>query len=287
MAILRSRASSNASYQVQNASVNAAIREWESRIEAARAEGVEAGLQQAQEQLAEAQALQHSVDEKLTAMQQDAEQKIKQQQDHWHAEWGRILASLHEAMDEVSSLEKQAVASSERVIVQLASRMAAHILQKEISEDQDWLIPIIQRAIYQIPDKRSIQIRLHPLDAEHLETQKQRLVEHIQQQVEIEVQGDEQLARGSLILESDGTYIDASLSSNWERLQEHMLDQAPDADWSTPAVIGPEDVQFVADVEANMEANSQDSASDQGQNAEEIVENTEPDEDVGGDHVEP
>ena len=257
MAILRSR-SVEGSYQVNNAAVSAALRDWETRIEAARQAGIAEGLQQAQEQVAEAQAIQQSVDEKIQTIQQEADQRIHQQQERWHTEWGRVLASLHEALDEVSSLEQQAVASSERAIIQLATRMAGHILHKELSEDQDWLLPIIQAAIFQIPDKRLIQIRLHPDDVAHLAEQKQRITQDLQQQVDFELLEDDQLARGSLILESNGTYIDASLGTNWERLQVHMLQQAPDADWSTSAVIGPDDVSFIQELEQQSEQTSQD-----------------------------
>lgn len=283
MAILRSR-SIDGSYQVNNAAVSAALRDWEARIEAARQDGIAEGLRQAQEQVEEAQAIQQSVDEKIQIIQQEADQRIQQQQQRWHTEWGRVLASLHEALDEVSSLEKQAVASSERAIVQLAARMAGHILQKEVSEDQDWLLPIIQEAMYQIPDKRVIQIRLHPEDVEHLAEQKQRLTNELQQQVEFELVADEQLSRGSLILESNGTYIDASLGTSWQRLQEAFLQQAPAADWGTSAVIGPDDVEFIQELEAQSQQAIEDPEDKTEASSDTIEEDTDS---AGDDHVEP
>ena len=239
MAILRSPTVSGSPRALHNAAVDRALLDWEERVNQARDEGIALGLQQAAEQVREAKAIQAGVDEKITSIQQAADLKIKQKNDFWKEEWGRVLASLQEALDEVASLEKQAVQSSERAILQLALQMAGHMLNRQIVCEEEWMLPLLQQAIQQLPDKRAIQIRMHPLDAEHVQENRRAVTELIQQSITFDVLADEQISRGSLILESQGTHIDSGLPRTWERLCAYMLETAPDADWSTSAVAGP------------------------------------------------
>ena len=269
MAIIRSRGNVDSAVQLSNPQVLQALRDWEEKIQAAREEGIAEGLQRAAEQVEEAKAIQQSVDEKIQAVEQAADLRIKQKEEQYKTELGSVVSSLQEALDEVAVLEQQAVASAEHAALKIGCALAAHILQKDIEENNEWMIPIIHQAMEQIPDKRDITMRLHPEDAEHVEASLQVVLNETQQATHVTVTPDTQISRGSLIIESDGAFINAGISHNWDRLQEQLRSSAPSVDWHASAVAGPESSEadspaLQSDQEDAVADSATDSETDQG-----------------------
>ena len=99
---------------------------------------------------------------------------------------------------------------------------------------------IIIDAMQDVPDKRHIRIRMNPLDAKELRSVLDDIHQAMDDIILIDIEEDSQLAHGSLIMESQGTIIDAGLASSWHRLGEELRAATPAVDWLVMAVAGPE-----------------------------------------------
>ena len=94
----------------------------------------------------------------------------------------------------------------------------------------DTMDALVKRALMEVPDRRAVVVRMHPQDACHLRERVSEVGSRIPGLEKVEVVDDATLARGSCILQSQGTRLDTSLSGCWERLATTLLDAAPSSD---------------------------------------------------------
>jgi flagellar biosynthesis/type III secretory pathway protein FliH len=89
---------------------------------------------------------------------------------------------------------------------------------------------LVKRALQEVPDRRQVVVRMHPTDAGHLRERISALTARIPGLERLEIASDTGLARGSCILQSQGTRLDVSLDGCWQRLADRLLDSAPSSD---------------------------------------------------------
>ena len=222
MAILRSRATIGQAI-IANPSVQSALGEWERKLKAARDEGRQLGLQEASARIAEAERRSASAEAR-------SEEAAGKRQAEFLARFEPLLALIGGIAARLEPLERQLVHEAEAQTVRLALAIAAVILRKTVEVDPEWLDAVVRHALMQIPDRRAIAIRMHPTDAAGLQERLRELPARITGLESIEVVEDASLARGSCVLMSRGTRVDASLDGCWERIAAELGDISPSSD---------------------------------------------------------
>lgn len=223
MTILRSRAVEGQAVALANAGVQRALRMWEERLAAAR----EAGRQQG---LAEAAAQVAAAERRAGQAETNAADNLAKRQAEFLARFEPALASIANAAGRLEHLEKQLVEESEAEAVRLALALAAAVLQRQCEVDPKWMDAAVRRALAQVPDRRQVVVRMHPIDAANLSERVREVSSRIPGVERIEVAADPGLPRGSCILQSQGTRLDSSLAGCWERIAKELLDSAPSSD---------------------------------------------------------
>lgn len=231
MTLIRSRTPTAAATLVTSPSVAKALSDWDARVIAEREEGRRQGL-------VEADARIRAAEQRATQAEQAAEQRQQQRQQELLARFAPVLKSLGAAAQRLDPLEKLLLHESEAECVRLALAIAATILRRELTIDAAWMDSLVKRALAEIPDRRSVTIRMHPLDAASLQERMHALVGDVPGLETLNVQADDTLARGACILASRGSRLDASLAGCWDRLARQMLDAAPAAEVSVTIAPG-------------------------------------------------
>jgi flagellar assembly protein FliH len=234
MAILRSRALGNAVHAIANPNVQRAIQEWESHVVQAREAGRREGLEEAKGRMAEA-------DKRAATAEARAEEKQKARHAEVLSRLDPLITSLAGAVTRLEPLEKQIVQEAEGQSVRLALNIAAAILRKSIDSDPHWMASVVKGALMRMCDRRRVTIRLHPLDAEALQSRVRELTAPIPGLENLEVVSDMQLTRGACTLISQGTRLDASLSGCWDRLAGELLELTPASDCTQTTMLMPSD----------------------------------------------
>ena len=223
MAILRSRTIEGQPAPIANASVDRALREWDQRLAAAREAGRQAGL-------IEAAARTTAAERRASEAEAAAAAQGKRQQGEFLARFEPVLATIAGAALRLEHLEKQIVQESEAEVVRLALAVAATVLRRQVEVDPAWMDALVKNALAQVPDRRTVAIRMHPTDSACLGERLRALTASIAGLERVEVVEDANLSRGSCILQSQGTRLDASLAGCWERMASKLLDLAPASD---------------------------------------------------------
>jgi flagellar biosynthesis/type III secretory pathway protein FliH len=223
MTILRSRTVAGQAVALANSGVDRALREWEQRLAQAREAGRGEGL-------AEAEARVTAAERRAAEAERLARERMVAEQHLFLARFEPLLGCLASAAERLDPLEKQLVAESEAEAVRLGLAVAAAILRCTIERDPKWMDALVKRALLEVPDRRQVVVRLHPNDAASLTQRIAEVGARIPGLERLEVVGDHTLARGSCILQSQGTRLDTSLAGCWERLAGSLLDAAPSSD---------------------------------------------------------
>jgi flagellar biosynthesis/type III secretory pathway protein FliH len=223
MTILRSRAIAGQAVALGNAGVDRALRQWEGRVAEAREEGRKAGLAEAQAQIAAAE-------NRAVEAEKAAAGRAQQREQAFLDRFEPVLTSLAGAAGRLDLLEKQLLAESEAEAVRLGLAVAAAVLRCTVERDPTWMDALVKRALLEVPDRRQVVVRMHPTDAEHLRERIATVTAQVPGVERLEVTADQGLARGSCILQSQGTRLDISVDGCWKRLADRLLDSAPSSD---------------------------------------------------------
>jgi flagellar assembly protein FliH len=223
MTILRSQAVAGQAVALASGGVERALREWEQKIKVAHEAGRKAGIAEAQSRITEAER-------RAKEAEQNAAKATESKQKDFLSRFEPILTSLANAAGRLEGLEKQLVAEAETESVRLSLAIAATVLRDTIEREPKWMDALVKRALLEVPDRRAVVVRMHPQDACHLRERVSEVGSRIPGLEKIEVVDDATLARGSCILQSQGTRLDTSLSGCWERLATTLLDAAPSSD---------------------------------------------------------
>ncbi len=234
MAILRSRALSAEVHTIANPVVDRQRREAEdaraaelAAVQQSVASEVRAAVMAEcaeRIRLAEARAVQAEA---------DATARIAAAQAAVQGDIALTLRALVDGQQRLADLERQLVAEAEADVIRLGMRVAAQILRREIDDDPQWLEPVLREALALVPDKRGVALRLHPDDAGVARERKAAVLADVPGLERLEIFEDPALSRGACILASQGTRLDASVSTTWERLFRELLATAPAPPLST------------------------------------------------------
>ena len=214
--ILRSRSSTAQVHTVEYPAVRETLSSWERRMEQAETAGRAAAHSESQVKIAAAEQRAAAAERRAV----EAEATIRAQ---YEERLGVALSALERATAELTGLHRQLVQEAETDIVRLALRIASRLLRREVEDDPTWMEPVLAEALAKVPDKRGIAVRMHPTDAEVASERKRLILEQVPGLERVEFFGDEALARGACVIASQGTRLDASLGSTWERLSAELL----------------------------------------------------------------
>lgn len=238
MAILRSRALTPEVHRVEYPALTRAGVEQVERQDAARQEGREQGLAEAQVTIDAAEQRAQTAEQRAQAAEQRAkaaEQRADQAEEVARAnaraaveqDIGTCLTALAAGAERLAPLENQLVRQAEADIVVLAGRIAARLLRREVEDDPTWLDPVLREALTQVPDKRGVAVRMHPTDAAVARERRKLISADIPGLDRLEIFDDAHLDRGACVLASQGTRLDAGLPGSWERLLRDLAEELP------------------------------------------------------------
>jgi flagellar assembly protein FliH len=219
MALIRSQPVPGQAAALVQASAQRAERAVEERVREAHAAGHQAGL-------AEAQARIEAAERRAAEADKRAAERISTHQKQCEERLGKAAAALESAARKIAGLERQLCASAEAEIVRLALAVAARVLAREVEADPAWMRTLVQTALADLPDRRRVELRLSPRDAEAAKPLLASASEATGTD-RLDLVADPHIPDGSLVLNALGTRLDATVSSSWERVARTLLDAAP------------------------------------------------------------
>lgn len=111
----------------------------------------------------------------------------------------------------------------ERDAVKLAIAIAERIVKREIADDREIVLGQIHEAMRRLVGVEKVKIRIHPKDEELVRSMRSALIAGSDAVRELAIEQDESVAPGGCVLESDSGNVDASIATQFERIETALF----------------------------------------------------------------
>jgi flagellar biosynthesis/type III secretory pathway protein FliH len=136
------------------------------------------------------------------------------------------LIGFAQAGQSLIVFEEQMVSRFTPHIVRLALEIAEKIVGKAVVEDPGIVASVLERARKEIPDARSVRVRLHPEDFKILAELRPELIRAgAEGGRKIEVLAADEIGRGGCRIETEIGVVDASLPTQFQEIKRQLLDE--------------------------------------------------------------
>jgi type III secretion protein L len=137
-----------------------------------------------------------------------------------------ILVQSQEILAKAHLQRDQMIVDAEKEILKLALRVAEKIIGRDLERSPEVIADICATAIEYTRNVKAMVLRVNPRDAGELRAHHQDLLDRVGQLAAIAIKEDADVARGGVIIQTEGGTTDAQLSTQLEMLQNILL--APD-----------------------------------------------------------
>ncbi len=122
--------------------------------------------------------------------------------------------------------KERLVRKAEPQLIELACTIAGRVVRKEIEQDNEAVMRIVQKAIALATEKEKLRIRLNPADVEWVRQHCQQLMASHDDLGEMHFEEDPRIERGGCIVETVAGNVDARLERQLEELRRSLQESS-------------------------------------------------------------
>lgn len=152
------------------------------------------------------------------------ERGLQQGHQQGYEEYHGLIQSAHEVIEASKQDYQNHIESSEKVILDLAIKVAGKILGKKLTEEEEEFMSLVKRALKNARDYRGIQLHIHPSHYHFLLANKEELIAIFPKEIDFYIYPDDELVEDSCIIESENGRIDASVDSQIEEIKQKLFE---------------------------------------------------------------
>jgi flagellar assembly protein FliH len=197
------------------------VDEREARFQA-EVDDLKAQLANVREEIETAQKHAHE-----TGMQEGLAQGKQAAQEELQAEYDGKLQQVNELLDSIVSSTRDYYSRVERRLVQFALTIAQKVVGDAANSQEGIATRLAKEALIQARERTEVTLLCHPDDEAELTASGLDLKVVSEGIREIEVRTSHRMSRGSIILESNGGSIDATIETILEELHIALLGDEP------------------------------------------------------------
>ncbi|MEW6433488.1 MAG: FliH/SctL family protein [Myxococcota bacterium] len=130
------------------------------------------------------------------------------------------------AAEELAKAKMQAgtiVAEAEQDILDLALKVAAKIIGRELEREPETLLEIVATATEAARNSKSMILRVNPDDGRLLREKRPRLMELVGRAVDISIRDDADVEKGGCVIQTEFGVIDGQLRTQFEMLRNLLM----------------------------------------------------------------
>lgn len=130
------------------------------------------------------------------------------------------------AAEELAKAKMQAgqiVADAEKDVLELALKIAAKIIGRDLERSPESLVEIVATSIEAARGAKAMVLRVHPEDGKLLREKRPRLMELIGRAVDIAIRDDSDVERGGCVIQTEFGTIDGQIRTQFEMLRNVLM----------------------------------------------------------------
>lgn len=113
----------------------------------------------------------------------------------------------------------QILADSEKDVLELALKIAAKIISRDLEREPDVVMEIVANCTEAARSSKAMIIKVHPEDGKLLREKKPRFMEMVGRQVDISIRDDAEIDRGGCVIQTEYGTIDGLIRTQLDMLR--------------------------------------------------------------------
>ncbi len=134
-----------------------------------------------------------------------------------------VMSRLENIFSELSNFRKLMFDQFSSPILSLSFEIAKKIIRKEIEEDKEFVLRILEEILLEFLDATSIIIKVNPSDFAIIEEFKPNILSRLKDLSELKLIADDSVEKGGVIVETDFGTVDGRISEQIEVIKEALL----------------------------------------------------------------
>ncbi|MCA2978432.1 MAG: flagellar assembly protein FliH [Myxococcaceae bacterium] len=130
------------------------------------------------------------------------------------------------AAEELARAKMQAgqiVAAAERDVLELALKMSAKIIGRDLERDPEVVLEICATAVEAARGSKAMVLKVHPDDGKVLREKRPRLMDLIGRAVDLAIRDDAEVERGGCVIQTEYGTIDGQIRTQFEMLRNVLM----------------------------------------------------------------
>ncbi len=130
------------------------------------------------------------------------------------------------AAEELARAKMQAgqiIADAEKDVVELALKVAAKIISRDLERQPEVLLEIVANCTEAARSAKAMVLKVHPEDGKLLREKRPRLIELIGRAVDISIRDDSEVERGGCVIQTEFGTIDGQIRTQFEMLRNVLM----------------------------------------------------------------
>ncbi|MEA3402461.1 MAG: FliH/SctL family protein [Armatimonadota bacterium] len=157
-------------------------------------------------------------------VQPEPEVTIEPADDRDGEEVDRVRRLVQAMLRGFAQQRREILAELQPYVVRIAVEVARRIVRRELRADPGLIARTAQAALEQMAGASDVRVRVHPLDAQVLETTMHEVVSSRDDAAGVTIVPDGSVERGGCVVESDRGIVDARLRTQFEEMQARLFD---------------------------------------------------------------
>ncbi len=138
----------------------------------------------------------------------------------------KLVEEAQAILEQARKERQETLAGAEPEIIKIAVSIAEKLLDYKIETDEGCILSLMARALNTIPAGENVLLKLNPRDEEICRKKFNALRELLQQDIVIELQGDQEIPPGSCKVESEEVEVELLVHKELEILGNKLLEMA-------------------------------------------------------------
>jgi len=142
----------------------------------------------------------------------------------FQTEVGTSAEALRATSDAIRDAHASFLESLEPQVLSLVQAIVQRVLYRDMRADPELVLRTVRHALENLTDRAKLVVRLNPVDLDVVRNHKLTFLEEFDGVRQMELLGDETIAAGGCVVESELMQVDAQLDERLERIFEAMLE---------------------------------------------------------------
>lgn len=132
------------------------------------------------------------------------------------------VKSFSTLLHELTAYKNALIKGAEKQLIKLAVEVADKIIATKMAEDDEIVVGVTKKAIKNLIDRETLNIRLNPKDVEVMKREKVNLMQEVDGIKKMIIIEDETIARGGVYIETATSEVDARIDKQLDIIQKTL-----------------------------------------------------------------